>query len=152
MITTDIEPIADKKLTALRACCGPYLARLAVLAGSPPGTPLPPGAAAEVAEATRAVLAQAGRVMPAAATGRPAATGEFLLALLARLEAAADGAVTAARSGYAATLRAYLRQFDALASALWAVHEAVAFPPPQSPPPGRHHPACANPAGAVRPE
>jgi hypothetical protein len=128
---------ADDELTALRALCGPYLAQLATLAGSSPGTPLPPGAATEVAESTRAVLAQAGQAVTAAAADRQATTGEFLVALLNRLEIAADGAVTAAREGYGATLRACLREFDALTSTLWAVHEAVLSRPQSSRPDGR---------------
>jgi hypothetical protein len=123
---------ADDEPTAPRARCGPYLARLAVLADSPPGTPLPAGTAAEVAGAAGAVLTQAEQAVSAAAAGQQAA-GEFLTARLARLKAAAGDAVTAARSGDAAALRACLRQFDALTSALWTVHEAVTVPAPRTP-------------------
>lgn len=130
----------DRELAALRARRGPYLARLAVLAASPPGTPLPTGAATEVAEAAGAVLAQAEQAVSAAACGQQAA-GEFLAARLARLKTAAANAVAAARSGDAAALRACLRQFDALTSALWTVHEAVTVPAPRHPAPGSLHAA-----------
>ena len=122
---------ADNELTALRARCMPYLARLAGLASTPSGTPLPAGADAEVAEATGAVLAQTGKAVSVAVTGWPATTGEFLTARLTRLRTAASDAVAAARSGDAAALRARLRQFDALTSALWTVHEALAVPAPR---------------------
>jgi len=45
----------------------------------------------------------------------------FLAARLARLAAAADYVVTAARDGNAVALRQHLRRFDALTSALWTV-------------------------------
>jgi len=123
----------DNDLTALRARCGPHLARLALLAASPSGTALPAWAAAEVASAAGAVLAEAGEAVSAAAAGRQATTGEFLTARLARLKAAADYAIAAARGGDAGALRACLRQFDALTSALWTVHEAVGAPDPPEP-------------------
>lgn len=124
---------ADNETPTLRARCGPYLARLAVLADRPPGTLLPTGAAAEVAAAAGAVLAQAEEAISAAAAVQHSATGEFLAARLARLKTAADDAVTAARGGDVATLRGRLRQFGVLTSALWTVHEAVIIPAPRIP-------------------
>lgn len=133
----------DDELQERRARCGPHLARLAVLTASPPGTRPPAAAAAEVAEAAGAVVAQAeaaGRaVVSAAAHGQKTATGEFLTARLARLKTAADNAVTVAREGDDAALRASLRRFDALTTALWTVHQAVTIQIPRAS--RRHRPA-----------
>lgn len=118
----------DDGKTTLHARCGPCLVRLAALAESPPGAPLPSGAAQEVAEATEAVLARAEEAVSGSAAGRQMATAEFLTARITRLKAAAGCAVIAARSGDVITLRACLRQFDALNSALWEVYEALAVP------------------------
>lgn len=132
----------DDELQRLRARCRPHLARLAVLTAGPPGTRPPAAAAAEVAEAAGAVVAQAeaaGRaVVSAAANGQKTATGEFLTARLVRLKTAADNAVTVARKGDGAALRASLRQFDSLTTALWTVHQAVIIPGPRAP--RRHRP------------
>ena len=131
----------DDELQALRARCGRYLARLAVLAGGPPGTPLPRGTAARVTEAVNAVVAQAEAagqaVLPVAADGRQKATREFLAARLIRLKAVAGDTITAARDGDLAALHAQLRQLDAMTAALWTVHEAVAISAPAPPGAGR---------------
>jgi len=127
----------DDELQKLRARCRPHLARLAILTASPPETRPPAVAAAEVAEAAGAVVAQAeaaGRaVVSATAYGQRTATGEFLTARLARLKTAADNAVSVARKGDGAALRASLRQFDSLTTALWTVHQAVTIPGQRSP-------------------
>ena len=129
--------VIDDELRALHIQCGPYLARLAVLAGGTRGTPLPAGAAAEVAAAVGGVVAQAeaaGRaVVSAAAEKQQAATGEFLTARLARLKSAADDVVTAARDGQDAALCSRLRHFGTLTAALWAVHQAVTIRAPALP-------------------
>ena len=110
---------------------GIHLARLAVIAHGQAATPLPSGAAAEVARATGAVLAEATAAGRAVAAGAPddqrAKVTEFLAARLTRLTAAGEDAVTAARDRDAAALRRALRRFDALVAALWAVHRAVAL-------------------------
>lgn len=125
----------DDELSACRARCGPYLARLALLAGSPPSAPLPAGAATDVAVAVDAILVQveaAGRVVMSSAAGsQRTAIGEFLTARLVRLETAAGDAITAAYGGDATVLRARLRQFDTLTTALWTVQQAVAIPAPR---------------------
>jgi len=122
---------------AHHARCGPYLARLAVLAQHPADAPLPPGAAAEAAAAAGAVLAEAQAaghaVVTGAAAGERPRVAEFLAARLARLSAVATAAVSAARGGDTAALRSELRRFEALTAALWTVHGAVTIPAPRPP-------------------
>jgi hypothetical protein len=121
-----------------RERCLPHLIRLRLL--STEDWPAPsPGVAAEVSRATSAILAQveaANRVALAATSSdrRGQGPGPFLAARLARLSAAADDAVAAARSGNPATLRERLVRFGALASAMWMAHGAAdgwAVPPAQ---------------------
>lgn len=113
-----------------RARCQPQLLRLRMLARGETGAPLPRQAAAEVREATNAVIAEseaAGHAALAAA-GSPHSeleAGTFLWVRLARLAEAADKAVAAARTGDVNGLRRHLDRFDALASAIWTVQEAV---------------------------
>lgn len=113
-----------------RARCQPQLLRLRVLARSETGTALPRQAAAEVREATNAVIAEseaAGHAVLAAA-GSPYSElegGTFLWVRLARLAEAADKAVTAARTGDVNGLRRHLDRFDTLASAIWTVQDVV---------------------------
>jgi hypothetical protein len=121
----------------------PHLARLRMLSAGETGTPPSAAVAAEVARATGAVVAQAeaaSRLALAAARagGADDGRGPFLAARLARLSAAADDAVAAARDGNAATLRDRLQRFDALTSAIytaegpaweWAVPPARATGP-----------------------
>ena len=117
------------------ARCGPHLGRLAALAREPTGAPLSPSAAAAVAEAVGAVLAEAqaaGHAVTGTGAGEQAQTAEFPAARLDRLTAAATAALTAARNADAAALRRELRRFDTLTAALWTVHRAVAVPPPDS--------------------
>lgn len=85
--------------------------------------------AAEVRDATNAVLAEAETAIRAAlAAGdkrRKPATETFLWARLTRLADAADRAVNAAHGGHAPALRGRLRRFDELTSAIWTVQDAV---------------------------
>ena len=102
----------------------PHLAWLRILSGSGAAPPPSPGVAAEVATATRAVLAQAeaaSRLALAATRRESGGDGPalFLAARLSRLTAAADEAVAAARDGNAATLRERLLQFDTLTAAIY---------------------------------
>jgi hypothetical protein len=108
----------------------PHLVRLRMLSAGETEAGLSPGVAAEVSRATRAVLGQAeaaSRVALAATSGRWRDHGPrtFLAARLARLAAAADDAVAAARSGNAAALRERLVRFDALTSAIWTAQGAA---------------------------
>ncbi len=119
--------------------CQPHLARLRMLTRGEAGTPLPPRIAAEVREATNAVIAEAeaaGRAALAVLAGtRPLPEAEtFLWVRLARLAAAADDAVGAARGMDAHGLRRHLDRFDALTAAIWAVQSAV-VPAPRRPVP-----------------
>ncbi len=107
--------------------CVPYQVRLRILARDEASAPLPPGIVHEVSQATSAILAgaiAAERAAVAAVTGGGrggSRVARFLAARLARLAAAADYVVTAARDGNAVALRQHLRRFDALTSALWTV-------------------------------
>ena len=112
-----------------RARCLSHLISLRMLAEGEAGLPLPRWAAAEVAQATGAILAEA------EAAGRAALTavrrrqnpmdGTFLRVRLDRLAAAADDAIAAARAGNSAAMGRHLRRFDALTSAIWTVQQAV---------------------------
>jgi hypothetical protein len=113
-----------------QASCQPQLLRLRMLVRGETGAALPWQVAAEVREAANAVIAEAeaaGRAALAAAAGSRGEleAGTFLWVRLARLAEAADEAVSAARDGDASALRRHLRQFDALASAIWSVQHAV---------------------------
>jgi len=110
----------------------PELARLRMLAHGAPGAPLPAAAVHDVGEATGAVLAEASAaqraVLSALATSRrgdPAAA-RLLAARLARLTAAAQDAVSAARDGNGTALRERVHRFQALTSATWTIQLAVA--------------------------
>src|SRR5436305_10848073 len=133
--------------------CVPHLARLHVLGRYQAGEPGPPGLADEVSAVTGAILAEAGaalRVTVAAVPGaRRTAVTEFLANRIAKLAAAADEAVSAAKDGQAAALRRCLHKFERLTSALWTLQLAMpdgARPPrtagrPQLRPQGRlRHP------------
>lgn len=112
-----------------QARCQPHLLRLRLVARGEASTTAARQIAAEVREATNAVLAEAEaaiRTALAATEGRrKPATETFLWARLARLADAADGVVSAAHGGHAPTLRTGLRRFDELTSAIWAVQDAV---------------------------
>lgn len=110
-----------------RARCVPHVLTLRLLARDEAEAPLPWLAAAEIASATEAILAEAeaaGR-RTLAATGAGPGTGIFLGVRLSRLAVAADDAITAAAAGDLAQLRRHLRRFDALTAAIWAVQDAI---------------------------
>jgi len=132
-----------------QARCLAHLISLRMLARGEAGIPLPRWAAAEVAQATGAILAEA------EAAGRAALTAvkdsrhdprdeTFLRVRLDRLAAAADEAAAAARAGNAAEMSRQLHRFDALTSAIWMVQQAVYDParpiPSERPPTGRDRP------------
>ena len=122
--------------------CVPRLARLRLLAGNGAGAPLPPGAAGEAGQAARVIVAETGAAGQAAvaavAEGRRGSAAVFLAARQARLAAAADEVVAAAKDGSAAALSRPLRRFEALTTALWTVQSELrpASPPPAGPPGG----------------
>jgi hypothetical protein len=109
--------------------CQPHLAELQVLARHQGGEPLPHGATEEVAQATRAVLAEAhaaGRVtVTAVASSQRRAVTAFVDARLARLAVAAEESVAAAKGGDAAALGRLLRRFEVLTWAMCTVQLAV---------------------------
>ena len=118
--------------------CVLRLARLRLLAEDGAGAPLPPGAAGEVGQAARAIVAETGAAGQAAvaavAESRRSSAAVFLAARQARLAAAADEVVAAAEDGSAAMLSRLLRRFEALTTALWTVQSDLR---PASPAPAR---------------
>lgn len=108
--------------------CQPYLLRLRMLAHSE-GELAP--AAAEVGQATSAIVAEARAASRAALadvhSGYPGA-GTFLRVRLDRLARVAEQAVTAAREGDTAGLRRHLHRFEAVTSAIWTAQDAVCGP------------------------
>ena len=111
-----------------QARCLAHLISLRMLARAEAGTPSPRWVVVEVARATGAILAEAeaaGRAALAAAGDRNRGGETFLRVRLDRLAAAADDAITAARTGNSAELRRHLDRFDVLTSAIWTVHDAM---------------------------
>jgi hypothetical protein len=134
---------AASEISDHHARCAPHLAQLHVLGRHQPGEPLPPGLADEVGEITSAILTEADAALRAAVaavpgTRRPAVTG-FLADRVARLAAAANDAVSAAKDGDAGALRRRLHRFEVLTSAVWTVQLAMpgeaAPPQPKAPRP-----------------
>jgi hypothetical protein len=109
-----------------QARCLPHLLTLRMLARFTPEAPLPWLAAAEVTQATKAILAEVEAAVLAVTGGGPDGPGAgiFLGARLSRLAGAADDAIAAAGAGDFTQLRTDLRRFDALTSAIWAVQGA----------------------------
>jgi hypothetical protein len=126
-----------------RARCQPYLLRLRMLVRSEAGMPEPLQIAAEIAEATGAILAGAEAADHAAQVdGASSMAGMFLRVRLNRLAAAAEDAITAARAEDYARMRHHLRRFEALTSAMWTVQDEVYRPrPARRPGPGLARPA-----------
>ena len=112
-----------------QAQCVPHLARLHVLGRYQAGEPVPPGLAEELSTVTNAILAETGAAVEATVAAVPdarrASVAGFLADRVARLAAAADEAVSAARAGDAAVLHRCLRRFEVLAFALWTVQLAM---------------------------
>jgi hypothetical protein len=128
---------SHSQLDDYQSRCRQQLLRLRILAGSQDGTELPRELAVEVRNATNAVIAEAeamSRSAIQAGEQREPQTETFLWVRIARLAAVADRAVDAARSRDVSGLRALLRQFDTLTSAIWAVqHAAFGKQPGHSP-------------------
>lgn len=128
-------------LDAHQARCDTRLARLRMLADGEAGA-VPGGqVAAEVREATNAVIAAAeaaGQAALAAGTHAGLEAETFLWVRLARLAATADEAANAACTSDTNRLRQHLQRFDDLARAMWAVQRAlyvqVPFPRPRDSP------------------
>jgi hypothetical protein len=119
---------ADEEIRERQARCQEHLIRLRMLSRAEAGVLLPQLAAAEVGQATEAVLAEVeavGGLTTAAGNGRTEGTGPFLGVRLARLAAAADEAIRAALAGDTAALRGYVHRFDSLVSAIWVVQQAL---------------------------
>jgi hypothetical protein len=131
------------QLNDYQSQCRRQLLRLRILAGSQDGTTLSWEFTAEVRDATNAVIAEVEAMSRTAirASEQLAPQNEtFLWVRVARLAAAADRAVDAARSRDVPGLRAHLQQFDTLTSALWAVQHATLGKHP-----GGQHPHVVQP-------
>jgi hypothetical protein len=121
---------ATDQLEDHEARCLPHLLTLRMLARYTPEAPLPWLAVAEVTQATEAILAEVEAAVRAVTGGGPGGpdspgTGIFLGTRLSRLSAAADDAIAAAGAGEFTQLRGYLRRFDTLTAAIWAVQDAL---------------------------
>jgi hypothetical protein len=118
-----------------QARCLAHLIKLRMLANGEAGTPPPRWVVVEVVRATEAIVAEAeaaGRAVLGAVetSARRTGAGTFLRVRLDRLAAAANDAITAARTGNSGDLRRHLYRFDALTAAIWTVHDAVYAPRP----------------------
>jgi len=117
--------------------CQEQLLRLRMLARTWDGAAVPQEVVAEIRDATNTIIAEAEAMTRAAIRDhrRQEPQAEtFLWVRITRLAAAADRAVDAARSRDVPGLRAHLRQFDTLTSAIWAVqHAAYGKQPGHSP-------------------
>jgi hypothetical protein len=118
-----VDQMDDRRLR-----CGQQLSRLRALTQRQESGPISLQCAAELQDATNAILGEVeemgrtmldhdGRLAPAAET--------FMWVRVARLATTADQAVDAARRGDTAGLRAHLRHFETLTSALWTVWDAM---------------------------
>lgn len=104
--------------------CRRQLLKLRMLVLRQDGAILPSQLAAEMADATNSIVAEAeslSRTSLGAGDPPDPGTETFLWVRIARLALAADQVVDAARRGHSAELRARLQRFDALTSAIWAV-------------------------------
>src|SRR5438309_487035 len=121
--------VADR-IWVHQARCQPYLLQLRILAGDQAGAAPARQVAAEVTQATAAILAEvAATAQMTAATAAGAQRGQGAAALLearlARLRAAADATIAAAWEEDAARLRHQVRRFEALITAMWTVQHAM---------------------------
>jgi hypothetical protein len=118
----------DDEIDEHRVRCQSYLLELQML-GHVEAKPAP--TAAEVAQATGAIISEvsaAGRAALTAGSRRHPGVGPFLEARLNRLVTAAEEVIAAARDGDSAALRRVLHRFEALTSAIWTVQDAVRGP------------------------
>ena len=106
------------------------LISLRMLAQGEAGAALPRRVVVEVAQATAMVLAEAEAAGVAALTAADVGSGHprgatFLQVRLDRLAAAAEDAISAARTGDCGEMRRHLRRFDTLTSAIWTVQDSL---------------------------
>lgn len=108
--------------------CRRQLLGLRLLAASPDGAALPREFSVQVRDTTNAIIAEVeanSRSALRVGRQREPQAETFLWVRVARLAAAADRAVEAARRRDIPGLRAHLDQFDTLTTALWAVRRAT---------------------------
>ncbi len=121
---------ATEQMRKHQARCVPHQVRLRMLAHDLTGAPVTSRVIHQTAQETSAIVAEAKvgyrTALAPAADGRLGSGNASLLgARLARLEAAADDAVAAARDSDTAALRQHLGRFDALTAAIWTVLPSV---------------------------
>ena len=117
--------IADT-IEAHQARCQPHLLTLRMIAHDEADPGLTRRAVVEIAQATRAVLAEAetaARAVGVSADGPGAAV--LVRVRLNRLAASAEDVIAAAGSGDRAQMRCHLHRFDVLTAAIWTVQQAV---------------------------
>jgi hypothetical protein len=117
----------DDQMRDHRSRCQRQLSKLRMLTLGQDGMMLPPRLAAEIRDATNAIVAETesmSRIVLRAGREEPGAE-TFLWVRVTRLALAADHAVMAARNGDLHELRAHLHHFDTLTSAIWTVQHAV---------------------------
>jgi hypothetical protein len=110
-----------------RTQCTEQLCQLNLLIRAEEVPAAAPDLAAEVRDRTNAVIAEVEASSRAVIGSGPRDPGAetFLYVRVIRLALTADEAVDAARRGETALLRAALRNFDAMVSAVWTVQHAV---------------------------
>jgi hypothetical protein len=120
--------IADT-IEAHQVRCLPHLRMLQTIAHAEADPMLTRRAVVEVAQATRAVLAEAetaARDACAAAVSTDGPGAAILVRVrLNRLAAAAEAVIAAAGSGDCAQMRCHLHRFDVLTTAIWTVQQAL---------------------------
>lgn len=112
---------------AHQARCQPYLLTLRMIVHGEADPVLTGRAVVEVAQAARAVLAEA--EIAVRGVGDVSAGGPCAAVLvgvrLNRLAAAAEDVIASAGSGDRGQMRCHLHRFDALTAAFWTVRQAV---------------------------
>ena len=120
---------ATEEIRERRARCQPHLLRLRMNTCGVSGIAPAERVAAEVSQATAAILTEVEALVRSGLDYMPGRArvrgGPFLGVRLAWLTAAADDAIRAAREGNAAELRARVRSFDTMVSAIWVIQDAV---------------------------
>lgn len=117
--------IADT-IEAHQARCQPHLLTLRMIAHEEAAPVLTRRAVMAIAQATRAVLAEAETAARAACISADGPGAEVLVRVrLKRLAASAEDVISAAGSGDCAQMRCHMYRFDTLTAAIWTVQRAI---------------------------
>lgn len=113
-------------IEAHQARCQAHLLTLRMIAHDEADPVLTRQAVVEIAQATRAVLAEAESAARAAGVSAAGPGAAVLMQVrLTRLAASAEDVIAAAGSGDCAQMRCHLHRFEALTVAIWTVQQAV---------------------------